>query len=62
MDWSALGFYINQLSKDQKRKPVTFFDPYYKRLIEVKGMDAIKAVVEGSADSSPTLIGSEDRT
>lgn len=64
MDWASLKFYIDRMSKEELKRPVEVFDPYFSRVAKVVAIDSLDSAVNGNPGSSgsPTvLILSKDR-
>lgn len=61
MDYRNLKWQLNNLPDSELSKPVEFYDPYFKRVVRIEGIDHLSSVERGDASdtSSPlVLIGS----
>lgn len=64
MDWNQVKFHVSRMSVEQLSREVQLFDPYFKRLVKVEGIDSLASLQSGHSqdESSPiVLIGAKDR-
>ena len=64
MDWAKVKFILSTMTAEQLRHPAKVYDPYFKRVIPLEGMDTLASLLEGNPkdSSSPVvLIASESR-
>ena len=63
MDWASLKFYLSSLSEEQLKKPAKVYDPYFKRIILLEGLDSESSLFEGRPNdpTSPVILLASDK-